>query len=92
MDCNAFELEKKGDLANLWVRYRNYVTEEEEREKAQFAIDYLPHYFLDSRFFALVHGKTGKAEKTCSYPDLSEGGKKEFDHLIVRAKSSKPHI
>ena len=71
------------------ARYRNFATTEEEREKAQFEIDYLLHYLLDGRFFPLVHGKTGKAEKTCTYPDLSEGGKKEYDHLLYRANSSK---
>jgi len=89
IDANALRLEKRGDLANLWVRYRNAAKNDEEKEKAQFEIDFLLHYLLDGRFFPLVNGKTGKAEKTCSYPDLSDGGKKEFDHLLFRAENSK---
>ena len=89
VDSNSLKLERKRDLPKLWVRYRNSVTNDEEREKAQFELNYLLHHLHDGIFFPLVHGKTGKAEKTCSYPDLSEGGKKEFDHLIFRAKDSK---
>lgn len=92
IDVNAIKLEKRRDMANLWVRYRNTAKNEEEKEKAQFEIDYLLHYLLDGRLFPLVHGKTGKAEKTCSYPDLSAGGKKEFDHLLFRAENSKNSI
>jgi hypothetical protein len=89
IDTNVLRLEKRGDLANLWVRYRNAAKNDGEKEKAQFEIDYLLFYLLDGKFFPLVNGKTGKAEKTCSYPDLSEGGKLEFDHLLYRAKNSK---
>ncbi|MHA7129234.1 hypothetical protein [Algoriphagus namhaensis] len=89
IDANALRLEKRGDLRNLWVRYRNAVQNEGEKEKAQFEIDFLIHYLLDGRLFPLVHGKTGKAEKTCSYPDLSAGAKKEFEHLLFRAENSK---
>jgi len=89
IDFNALKLEKRGDLANLWVRYRNAAQNEGEKEKAQFEIDYLLHILLDGRLFPLVHGKTGKAEKTCNYPDLSEGGKKEFDNLLFRAENTK---
>lgn len=89
IDANALTLEKRGDLRNLWVRYRNAVQNEGEKEKAQFEIDFLLHYLLDGKLFPLVHGKIGKAEKTCSYPDLSVGAKKEFDHLLFRAENSK---
>lgn len=89
VDENVFDFEKSGDLANLWIRYRDYVQNDVEREKAQFEIDYLLHYPLDGRFFPLVSGKTGKAEKSCTYPDLSEAAKEEFDHLLVRAEYSK---
>lgn len=89
VDINALKLEKSQELANLWVRYKNSAKTEEVREKSQFEIIYLHHYLLDGRFFPLVHGKTGKAEKTCSYPDLSDAAKKEFDHLIFRAKGTK---
>lgn len=89
IDTNALKVEKRRGLVNLWVRYRDFCEKEEEREKAQFEIDYLLHYLLDGGFFPLVHGKTGKAEKTCSYPNLSDGGKREFDHLLYRAKYTK---
>jgi hypothetical protein len=89
IDTNLLKLEKRGDLANLWVRYRNAAKNEVEKEKAQFEIDYLLYYLLDGKFFPLVNGKTGKAEKTCSYPDLSDGGKQEFDHLLFRAENTK---
>ncbi|MBN7809539.1 DUF4209 domain-containing protein [Algoriphagus sp. H41] len=89
IDANALKLEKRRDLANMWVRYRDAARNEDEKEKAQFEIDYLLHYLLDGKLFPLIHGKTGKAEKTCSYPDLCEGGKKEFGHLLFRAENSK---
>lgn len=89
VDINALKLEKNRALANLWVKYRNSAKTDEDREKAQFEIDFLLYYLLDGSFFPLVHGKTGKAEKTCTYPELSDGAKKEFDHLLFRAKGTK---
>lgn len=89
VDVEILNLEKRGDLRDLWVRYRNSAKTEEEREKAQFEIDFLLYYLLDGRFFPLVHGKSGKAEKVCHYPDLSDGGKREFDHLLSRAMNVK---
>ena len=36
---NAFRLIKSWDLTNLWVRYRDYTSIDEEKEKAQWEIE-----------------------------------------------------
>lgn len=87
-DASFLELGNKRCRVNSLVKFRNESKSSADKDKAQFEIDYALFDFESQKYFPLLCKVTKKPEKVCSYEDLTDGAKKEFDYLLERANTS----
>lgn len=85
---NAFILERKRDLTNLWVSYRNFAHSEEYKQKAQWEIDCALFDLNGSELFPLIYSNHGGDGDIKKYPDLSEFQEAALAYVKKRAETS----
>lgn len=87
-DVLFLEVSHKRSRLNSLVKFRDEAQSLADKEKAQFEIDYARFDFERQEYFPLLCKITNKPEKVCSYENLTDGAKKEFDYLLERANTS----
>lgn len=91
LDENSFELQKNGDILEIWLKFRNQIEDESEKEKAQWEVDCFLHSFYDSQIFPLVHAPTDTPGEINEYPSLIKTVPDILNYLKVRiGKSTSP--
>mgnify|MGYP003128474804 FL=1 len=71
VDQNAFELERNWYITDLWVAYRNKSSDEGEKQKAQWEIDFSLFDVKGDKLFSQVYSSTETSERVKSYPNLN---------------------
>lgn len=88
LDENSFELQKNGDILNVWLKYRNHTQDEFEKEKAQWEVDSFVHSFYDNHVFPLVHAQSDTLGDINQYPSLAKAIPAVIDYVRARAGAS----
>ena len=85
IDANVFNIELNYDLTNLWVNYREYVSSEDEKEKAQWEIDCLTFDIKGKMLFSQIYSEYRGPNDISKYPDLTKFKNSAIDYLKNRA-------
>lgn len=88
VDTNAYNLERNWDLTNLWVKYRNKTTSEEEKKKTQWEIDCFLFEIKGDRLFSQIYSASSKKGEVKAYPDLNEIQKEVIEYVNCRVETS----
>lgn len=92
VDQNAFELERNWHLTDLWVAYRNKSSDEAEKQKAQWEIDFSLFDVKGDNLFSQVYSSTENSGQIKSYPNLNELQSEVINYLIIRAEETSNSI
>lgn len=88
VDKNAYNLERNWDLTDLWVKFRNKTTSEDEKKKAQWEIDCFSFEIKGDRVFSQNYSTSSNTGKAKFYPDLNEFQKEVIEYVIQRVETS----
>ena len=88
VDQNAFELERNWYITDLWVAYRNKSSDEGEKQKAQWEIDFSLFDVKGDKLFSQVYSSTETSERVKSYPNLNELQSEVIHYLTIRSEES----
>jgi hypothetical protein len=88
VDKNAYNLERNWDLTDLWVKYRNKTTSEDEKKKAQWEIDCFLFEIKGDRLFSQIYSASFETGEVKAYPDLNEIQKEVIEYVSCRVESS----
>lgn len=92
IETNALQLERYWDIVDLFVKYRNYATIDEEKQKAQWEVEVFMFHFKGAKLFSFSYS-TGKNIGTVQeFPKLDEFQKEAFEYLQNRAETSKNYL
>jgi hypothetical protein len=92
VETNALQLERYWDIVDLFVKYRNYASTDEEKQKAQWEVEAFMFHFKGAKLFSFSYS-TGKDIGTVQeFPQLDEFQKEAFEYLQNRAESSKNYL
>ncbi len=87
LDEHAFALERKSDITELFVKFREKTSDEDEKQKAQWEINCFFFNFFGGRPFALANASGSDGQDFNSFPDLSRAGNIGFNYVVDRAAS-----
>lgn len=88
IDQNAFEIERNWYISDLWVSYRNKSSDEGEKQKAQWEIDFSMFDVKGDSVFSQVYSSTETKGRVNSYPNLSELQSEVIHYLILRSEGA----
>ncbi|MBS1624081.1 MAG: DUF4209 domain-containing protein [Bacteroidetes bacterium] len=88
LEKNAFQLEREWDLRDLFVTYRTHTSDDGEKQKAQWELEFFMFQFKGTQIFSLSYSTGKNIGEVKKYPDLDEFQQAAFDYLKLRAKST----
>ncbi|WP_046755113.1 DUF4209 domain-containing protein [Kordia jejudonensis] len=92
IEDNVFDLRRNYDLVNLWVKYRDYTKDEDEKKKSQWEIDCFMFEIKGERLFSQIYSIKKDESEINKYPDLSKFQIDVIEYLKERIKSSNNSI
>lgn len=92
IETNALHLERYWDIVDLFVKYRNYTSSDDEKQKAQWEVESFMFHFKGANLFSFSYS-TGKDIGTVQqFPQLDEFQKEAFDYLKNRSETSNNYL
>lgn len=89
LESNAYQLERNWDLTDIFVKYRNQTTDETEKQKAQWEVEFFIFEFKGSKIFSLSYSTGKNIGEVKKYPDLDEFQQTAFKYLKQRSADTK---
>jgi hypothetical protein len=89
LDENALLLERGWDISTLFLRYLNQTTDDDEKQKAQWELEFFRFDFRGSRVFSLSYATGREPGEISAYPKLDEFQETAFEYLKQRSADSK---
>lgn len=86
IDNNDYKLDLNDEIIILWIKYRDYTTDKEEKKIAQWEVDFLHFEVKSNTVFPLVSSR--EKNKEFEYPDLNQFDKDKIEYLQHRANHS----
>lgn len=92
LEANAFQLDRYWDIVDLFVKYRNFATTDEEKQKAQWEVEAFMFHFKGAKLFSFSYS-TGKDIGTVQeFPQLDKFQQEAFEYLQLRAETSNNYL
>ncbi|MEP7127809.1 MAG: DUF4209 domain-containing protein [Chitinophagales bacterium] len=91
LNANASQLERYWDIVNLFVKYRNFASTDEEKQKAQWEIEAFMFHFKRASLFSFSYSTGKNIGQVKQFPQLDEFQKEAFEYLQNRAETSLNH-
>lgn len=85
VDREALDLNKRRDLTNIFVAYRNQTTDETEKQKAQWEVESFLFWFKNGRRFGFGYAPGIKPGEVQEYPSLNDFQASGFAYLRYRS-------
>lgn len=92
IENNSFELRRKWDLTDLWLKYKNHSQKEEEKKKCQWEIDCWLFEIKGSLLFSQIYSNEKNSSEITKYPNLNSFQKEVIDYIKERIKYSNNSI
>lgn len=89
LEKDAFQLERDWDLRDLLADYRTHTSDDHEKQKAQWEVEFFLFEFKGTNIFSLSYSTGKNVGEIKRYPDLDEFQQTAFDYLKLRAKATK---
>lgn len=89
LEENAFELDRKLDITDLFVNYRNQAIDENEKKIAQWDLECFLFNFFGGRVFSFSYSNNSEGNEIHQYPSLDKWQTDAFDHVKRRAETVK---
>ena len=88
VDKNINELEAKHDITEFWVKYRNKTIDADEKQLAQWELEFFLFQIIGSRVFSFSYSTGEKLGDVYEYPVLDEHQNTAFNYLKIRAENT----
>jgi len=92
LDNHALELEVNHDVLEAWVKFRDQLTNPEDKKIAQWEIDCFCFSFIGDSLFSFSVSIDKKTSKPNEYPRLDKFQEEAYDYLKSRAKSAQSNL
>ncbi len=89
LEENAFQLERSWDITNLLVKYRNQTTDEDEKQKAQWEVEFFCFEFRGPKVFSLSYSTGKEPGEVSVFPKLDDFQQAAFTYLKKRIDETK---
>ena len=88
LDKNAYEFERKKEITDLWIEYRNKTTDLHEKQLAQWELECFLFHIIGKDVFAFSYSTGEKPEDVYQYPRLDDYQSAAFEYVKQRAKDT----
>lgn len=88
VEDNINELEANHYVTEFWVKYRNKITDINEKQMAQWELEFFLFQIIGAKVFSFSYATGENPGDVYEYPILDEHQTKAFEYLKVRAKST----
>ncbi len=85
LEENAFELERKLDITDLIIKFREQTTSKKEKQIAQWDLECFLFNFIGNTLFTFSTSNGAEPGDKYEFPALDKWQQKAFDHVIARA-------
>ena len=89
LEDHAFDLDRKHDIKDLFVNYRNQTTDGNEKKVAQWDLECFLFNFFGGRVFSFSYANGLEGNEIHQFPSMDKWQTEAFDHVIQRAETVK---
>ena len=86
LEKNAFDLERKLDITDLIIKFREKASKREEKQFAQWDLECFLFNFIDNTLFSFSTSNGAEPGEKYEFPSLDKWQHQAFDYVIKRAE------